>query len=405
MYDPMMIGIGGDAPMMLGILWGFTAVTFVFVILRLYTRIKVVQAYGLDDHFFNASFVSLLIYDIMLTLSSFYGFGQDMTEILAVKGTKDGMETISKAILYSAIGQTVLVFGTVLSKTSLALFLLRLVTTRRDQIAIWVPDFFLATAVVASLFVFWFSCVPVAYLWDRRLDGSCPINPAAISTYAGCWSVIIDFFYAAFPWWLLWNLNMPRREKLIIGFSMSLGVLAGACGIKRAIELKNLGSPNYLKDVVGIIIWHAAEMCTTLVCVGIPVCRPLYKDWFGSWMSGRRSGDQDLTGTGSTGWMKHKNNPSGGGGVFAMHTIGGSEFKGQQHTNTTSERDGRRDSGSTDEELVLRGDVHRSKQHTFAVGAAERDDGSEQSILGPEHYNQNASIKVTKEFQIDRQSP
>lgn len=58
MYDPMMIGIGGDAPMMLGILWGFTAVTFVFVILRLYTRIKVVQAYGLDDHFFNASFVS-----------------------------------------------------------------------------------------------------------------------------------------------------------------------------------------------------------------------------------------------------------------------------------------------------------------------------------------------------------
>lgn len=44
--------------MMLGILWGFTAVTFVFVILRLYTRIKVVQAYGLDDHFFNASFVS-----------------------------------------------------------------------------------------------------------------------------------------------------------------------------------------------------------------------------------------------------------------------------------------------------------------------------------------------------------
>lgn len=46
--------------MMLGILWGFTAVTFVFVILRLYTRIKVVQAYGLDDHFFNASFVSNL---------------------------------------------------------------------------------------------------------------------------------------------------------------------------------------------------------------------------------------------------------------------------------------------------------------------------------------------------------
>ncbi|KAF7521830.1 hypothetical protein G7054_g12338 [Neopestalotiopsis clavispora] len=157
MDNSVMTGIGGDAPMMLGLLWGFTSVAFVFVVLRLYTRIKVVQAYGLDDHFFNASFLSLLIYDIMMTIASYYGFGQDMTEILAVKGIEKGMETITKAILYSAIGQTVLVFGTALSKTSLALFLLRLVTTRRDQVAIWVPNFFLTTAIIASLFVFWFS--------------------------------------------------------------------------------------------------------------------------------------------------------------------------------------------------------------------------------------------------------
>ncbi|ETS73764.1 hypothetical protein PFICI_14710 [Pestalotiopsis fici W106-1] len=402
MDNSLMIGIGGDAPMMLGLLWGFTSVAFIFVVLRLYTRIKVVQAYGLDDHFFNASFVSLLIYDVMLTIASYYGFGQDMTGIIAAKGTVDGMENITRAILYSAIGQTVLVFGTALSKTSLALFLLRLVTTRRDQVAIWVPNFFLATAIVASLFVFWFSCVPVAYLWDRRLDGTCPIDPGHISTYAGCWSVIVDFFYAAFPWWLLWNLNMPRREKMIIGISMSLGVLAGACGIKRAIELKNLGSPNYLKDVVGIIIWHAAEFCTTLVCVGIPVCRPLYRDWFGTWMSGRRSGE-DLSASGNSGWMKHKNAGGGGGGVFAMHTIGGSELKAQNNTNT-SDRYERRDSRATDEQLVLRSDIHQSKQDAFAVGAAERDSGSELSILGPEH-NQNASIKVTKEFQVESKTP
>lgn len=395
--------------MMLGLLWGFTSVAFVFVVLRLYTRIKVVQAYGLDDHFFNASFLSLLIYDIMMTIASYYGFGQDMTEILAVKGTEKGMETITKAILYSAIGQTVLVFGTALSKTSLALFLLRLVTTRRDQVAIWVPNFFLTTAIIASLFVFWFSCVPVAYLWDRRLDGSCPIDSGHVATYAGCWSVIVDFFYAAFPWWLLWNLNMPRREKMIIGISMSLGVLAGACGIKRAIELKKLSSPNYLKDVVGIIIWHAAEFCTTLICVGVPVCRPLYRDWFGTWMSGRRSGDQDLSASGNSGWMKHKGHTGGGGGggVFAMHTIGGSELKAQNPSTNNSEsryHESRRDSRATDEMLVLRSDVHRSKQDAFAVGAAERDSGSEVSILGPEHEH-NASIKVTKEFQVESQTP
>lgn len=54
-----MIGLGGDAPTMLGILWALTGVTLIFVLLRLYTRIKVVESYGLDDHFFNASFVCM----------------------------------------------------------------------------------------------------------------------------------------------------------------------------------------------------------------------------------------------------------------------------------------------------------------------------------------------------------
>lgn len=248
-----------------------------------------------------------------------------MESIILEKGEVDGMEAITKAILYSAIGQTILVVGTVLSKTSLALFLLRLVTTRRYEIAIWVPDFFLATAVIASLFVFWFSCRPVAYLWDRRLDGKCTIDPGPISTYAGSWSVVLDFWYAAFPWYFLWKINMPKREKVIIAASMSLGVFAGACGIKRAIELKKLGSPNYLKDIVGIIIWHAAELCTTMVCIGIPVCRPLYKDWFVNWTSVRRSGEE----TGGSGWLRGGKDDSGDG-VFTMHTIGGSEFNKAQ---------------------------------------------------------------------------
>lgn len=53
-----MSSIGGEAPMVLGVLWTLTAVTFVFVLLRVYTRLKVLDAYGIDDHFFNIAFVS-----------------------------------------------------------------------------------------------------------------------------------------------------------------------------------------------------------------------------------------------------------------------------------------------------------------------------------------------------------
>ena len=37
--------------------------------------------------------------------------------------------------------------------------------------------------------------------------------------------VFVDFFFAIFPWIFVWNLNMNRREKLIITISMSLGVM------------------------------------------------------------------------------------------------------------------------------------------------------------------------------------
>lgn len=48
----------GNAPETLAALWSLAALALVFVVLRLYTRYKVVEAIGLDDHLFNVAFVS-----------------------------------------------------------------------------------------------------------------------------------------------------------------------------------------------------------------------------------------------------------------------------------------------------------------------------------------------------------
>jgi hypothetical protein len=58
MADQYALGLGGDAPKMLAVLWSLTALALVFVLLRLYTRLRVLRAYGLDDYFYNAAFVS-----------------------------------------------------------------------------------------------------------------------------------------------------------------------------------------------------------------------------------------------------------------------------------------------------------------------------------------------------------
>lgn len=43
--------------MMLGVVWMFQLIAFIFLGLRLYTRLVVINNYGWDDHFFNLSVV------------------------------------------------------------------------------------------------------------------------------------------------------------------------------------------------------------------------------------------------------------------------------------------------------------------------------------------------------------
>ncbi|KAI1337065.1 hypothetical protein F5Y15DRAFT_418376 [Xylariaceae sp. FL0016] len=306
-----------DAVTALAILWTLCAVTFVFVLLRLYTRIKIVQVYGIDDHFFNAAFIVFLIYNILITRSALYGFGKNVAEIPTVA---DEVE----ARLLADSGQSVLVIGMVVAKTSMALFLMRIVVARRHKAALLTPVVVLGAVSVAVVLVLWFSCTPTAFAWDPSIDGECNlILQGSLAVGASAWSVLVDLWYAAFPWYLLWGLQMPRREKLLIGCSMSFGVLAAASGIMRSIELVKLAnSENYLKQIVPLIIWHGAEISVTMICIGVAVCRPIYKNWV----------DKITSSKGNSRGQAQRDVEAGQFPAIAVHTIGGTAMQGPDIT-------------------------------------------------------------------------
>lgn len=128
---------------------------------------------------------------------------------------------------------------------------------------------------------------------------------------------------------------------------------AGACGIKRTLEVPELSSPNYLSglsrgtkpfakhvpplqpsrlkppsldcrprrltcfslslgDTVGLIVWSAAEIAVTMICISIGVCRPLYKTAL-----------QKIFSSYSEGKYQQGSGPN----LFAMRTFGGSTMK------------------------------------------------------------------------------
>lgn len=218
-----MTPISPSAAATLVVLWTLTAVTFIFVVLRLYTRLSVVHAYGLDDHFFSAAFVVLLVYDVLITLASRSGFGHPVSEIPTHQADIHGR-------LLTDSGQSLLVMGTIVAKMSMALLLRRIAgvaATRAQLWAIWLPIGVLAVITPITIVMLWVSCSPVAYAWDLSIPGgSCNLElQGGLALIAGGWSVLVDLWYAAFPWWLLWRLSMPKGEKVLIGGSMSFGIV------------------------------------------------------------------------------------------------------------------------------------------------------------------------------------
>ncbi|KAK8045532.1 hypothetical protein PG993_005556, partial [Apiospora rasikravindrae] len=370
-------GDGGDGPWAITVMWALTAATFVFVLLRTYTRVVVVKSFGIDDEVYILAFVFLVCYAAFTTVSAEYGFGQNMYDL-------DPDDSV-RAVLFEAIGQTFAVTGMAIAKWSLGIFLLRIVLEESHKWAIWIAMLALMAASISVCFVFWLQCTPPAYLWDRRIAGYCHVDSTPVSMTLCILCVIVDFFFALFPWLFIWKLNMDVRERTIILVSMSLGVIAGACGIKRTLEVPELASQNYSKDTVGLIVWSAAEIAVTMICIGIPVCRPLYKRFLTQLTSRdrsrykRRDEDQD---------------------AFAMHTFGGSTLKPRD--GSTPESSSPAANGDVDDlkKVAVRGSFNRPY---ITSGRAAADNDSEESILGRSSPVQHG-IMVTEEYEVTSQT-
>lgn len=131
----------------------------------------------------------------------------------------------SKANLLELIGQTSLIVAIATSKTSVALFLLRIVVKTWHKVVLWTAIVTLAIICFLCAALNFLQCDPVAHTWNPTIEASCwmDITPLAIAT--GGYSVFIDFLFAGLPWAIVWTLNMRKKEKLNIAVALSLGIL------------------------------------------------------------------------------------------------------------------------------------------------------------------------------------
>lgn len=162
----------------------------------------------------------LLVYNILITVATRYGLGQPVTDIAAPH--------VTRAFLLVAIGQTVSFVAVIAIKASIACFLLRIVGNfTAKQFAIIIPVSVMSVVVFVSGWVQWFSCTPTSYAWDISIPGGrCDYERQFwASLFPGVTVVLVELWYASYPWYLIKGLQMPKREKILIGTSMSVGYL------------------------------------------------------------------------------------------------------------------------------------------------------------------------------------
>ncbi|TGO46445.1 hypothetical protein BCON_0325g00130 [Botryotinia convoluta] len=211
------MAIAGKGPTIVAVMWTETVIALIAISLRLYTKGFITRNVGFDDYLIIVSWFMLMPYTTACTAAAAQGFGQHSSDLT--------IEAFANATRLEIVGQTYIVtcsnstrntskiysrfciIGIATSKASASIFLLRLAVLEWHKWILHITMFpVTGIAVICALFGF-IRCDPIAHVW----------NPGT--------SAAADFILAALPWIILWKLDMKKKEKVLITWSMSLGIL------------------------------------------------------------------------------------------------------------------------------------------------------------------------------------
>ncbi|VUC31476.1 unnamed protein product [Clonostachys rosea] len=260
---------GGLGPMVNAVLWVHVVVFAVFVGLRIYTRAIILRSVGVDDYLVVVALVFQIVYTALVSHATRYGLGRLYLDI-------NNPPVYFEAVKYEVFSQFAGIMVIGVGKLAVGVFLLRIVRNIVQIVFIWA---FLAGTVFITLFasiVVIVQCIPIEKTWNASTPGHCWIDFSKVGLTVGSWFVVADFAFAILPWFVIWDLNMKRKEKITVACGLSLGVFAGICGIVRTVALNGLNAQEYIHDTVPMLIWSATESTVTIMCSTIPVLRPLY---------------------------------------------------------------------------------------------------------------------------------
>ncbi|KAF1996320.1 hypothetical protein P154DRAFT_498638 [Amniculicola lignicola CBS 123094] len=277
--NPETKGWGG--PIVLMVVLGITATIFSA---RVWARVVVARNAGLDDLLMGIAMVPLIGLTVATILANRqYGFQWHSWDQTATTFVTSRQIALVIEILYLT--------STSLIKISILCFYRRITSGSISKVFVywvWGSIVFVIVYCITFIFTIVFSCVPVEGYWHMfdlawrlKHELKCHNEGAEIVSVVVI-STLQDFVICALPIVLVWNLQIPRRQKAALIGIFGLGLLTCVCGIMRTYyaiyvyyftyDITWWANPGW--------VWTALEADLGVICASAPALKIFFRRYF-----------------------------------------------------------------------------------------------------------------------------
>ncbi|KAH9885936.1 integral membrane protein [Xylariomycetidae sp. FL2044] len=234
---------------------------------RVYVRTKIHRgAFGWDDAFLCLTYLGFIIMCGVGWTSMYYGYA-------AVDKKPYYDAELAKQFYFA--NQLTLYISSGLVKIAVALVLFRLAVTRRMRRVLIVSMVVVALwTVIMTIFASW----PCAKSGASNWAGSATCQK--VGYFRTSSNIVIDYFYALLPVYMLWNVQMKRTIKALVILLLGMGCFASAATIVKLVIIVRLSWAKG-EEATGLhydlLLWADIELGMAIFAASLAALRPLLK--------------------------------------------------------------------------------------------------------------------------------
>ncbi|KAF2801642.1 uncharacterized protein BDZ99DRAFT_528115 [Mytilinidion resinicola] len=238
------------------------AAAFVFLGLRLYTRGCITKKFGWDDLAIVLAMVFSIAFFALCVVCMNYGFGRHMWDTPAT-----AMNMYLKLLIGIVITY---IWSPMLTKFSILILYHRVNPNKWFRICVYIIAFIITAYSLATIFIVGAGCQPT-----DASNGNC-LNQLAL--WQAILNIVTDFAMMVMPLPMLYKLQMPLLQKMVLGFVFMVGssvVFTSIVRITYIMHLQNKPDITYYEATA--CVWSSIELNFGVICNCLTVLKPFAK--------------------------------------------------------------------------------------------------------------------------------